>query len=342
MEHNYRSFAKFDYSIETVRTMAARLGCGDNIWAAVCERAHIHAGPEHAGKHTYRRITSSCHRTVCEVCGDDVVKGHARELTQKLKAIKTECYKAGVDLRYRQGRRSCYYVELILSPPEGEYDNYDTLDGYKKMFKEATKYAEDIGMVGGIGVMHAIRGSEKQIEAFIDGRAPRPDFSPHFHFIGFMPHRHQVKSDKFYEETCWVYKVVPKWKWQQSKRTLFEKMCYELDHACVWSHTFTVSDNKWGERERTQHGQLTRHFGICHHSRIQKIETYTDEHCKDCGGLVYTWNRETMERSDEPNQVLVSRVFVFRPGAIEACIKKYHLRVEPPHAETLTAFTDTE
>lgn len=347
-EHVERSFKFTNYALETVRTMEERLDCGNiTTLAAICTRADPGQGP--GGKHTYRRIAVSCHRTVCAVCGDDVLKTRARELTQKEQHIKTEYYKKGIDLSYKEPARHgyrakrCYYVELIISPPKDQYKNYQTLDGHNKMYRTASEYARQIGCIGGISFEHAVRGSTKEIESWMKGELEL-DFSPHFHFIGFMPHRHLIKSNEFEAKTGWIYKVVPKWSWGPTKRTLYQKIHYELDHACVTAHEVIAVKDYNGtpvESVRWQHGQVDRHHGIAHYSKIEKIERYEPEKCKckDCEGSVYVNNLDMVTRADEPNQVLIERLFILRPGALDKCIERYNLVVGSPHGEKLECYS---
>lgn len=333
-KHVPRVFTFSDYSIEVVRTMPEHPYCGDErTSAAICEQASLKqyaAGVEQ--EHTARGVKRSCHRPTCASCGDDVIKQRAVELRDKVNGVRRLFLEEGVRLDYNgfgkdKRLKSCYAVELILSPPASEYGKYQTFEGYGHMWRTAAEFARKIGMVGGISAMHPVRGEHEVIEAYMEGRIEL-DFSPHYHFICYMPKRHLINSDAFMEMTGWFYKVVPKWEWGKFKKSLFRKIEYELDHACVSVHRI-IRDNKYGEEVVVQqHSQLDRHHGILHHSTVKKVEVYEYERCKTGdGGYVYLWNVELNVRADNPVEVLKERYWVFRDKGFQRSLERFGLRV---------------
>jgi hypothetical protein len=347
-----RAFAFSDYRLEVVRTMQARDYCGDTTYYALCEKAPLPGpvpGMGDQGGHTFRKITRSCHRVVCETCADKVIAQRARELADRIRATWTEFYKNGIDLRYKdkRTRRRCMVVELILSPPARLYDECDTIDGFKRLYRKAADYARAIGLLGAVSVVHSVRGDHESIEAWMHGEGEK-DFSIHYHFIGFLPYGHIVKSDEFNlltsladedtpanRATGWTYRIVPKWDWSQDKQTIYKKLRYELDHACVTARRL-IRQSCLGEREVIQHGAVDRLHGVLHSSTIKKIEEWGDELCR-CGARVFMHDDEGT-KSEEPIQVLKSRRFVLRLGALARAINKYGFVVGIVRHETIEAW----
>lgn len=304
-----RVFNFSDYRLETVRTMPEKLYCGDNKTTSIqCE---LGSSPEDP-RHTFRRVKHSCHRPVCNVCGDDVLKARTFDIYRRLEAGRKEFARQGVALGE--------YVELILSPPSTEYGKYKTLDGFRHMYRTSNEFARSIGFAGGTSAFHPVRGENAIIDSWMHGETEL-EFSPHYHYVGFMPNRHLINSDVFYANTGWVYKVVPRRRWGKG---LWAKINYELDHAAVLVLD-QVREIHGHEEAITRHMPVNRWHGIVAYNNLKHEELEVEELCK-CGHHLQLV-REGLVMADRV--VKIEHKYHLAQEAFNRAVVRYKLFVVP-------------
>ena len=176
---------------------------------------HICACPEDdfVTLHFYR-----CHNYTCPKCYHSAANQAAERVEDRV---------LGLGSVFRlNGIKTGYPKHIIISPPYGEFHEGDDISFWRK---KIYKIALSFGVMGGSVVFHPYRikneikdelslfvgngdsgGYWELIHENVLGLESWRDYviwSPHFHVVGFMP-KIQIKSNKLYEESGFVYKVV--------------------------------------------------------------------------------------------------------------------------------------
>lgn len=223
--------------------------------------------------HLNEQFKFSCKRVICPECYGSKISQQAHNAVERFGNVRKAYYLAGHALDFG---------ELIVSPPKELYyllKDAHGLDVYRKMVQD---YAVKCGMVGGLTVIHRIRGRRPYIEAVREHKTDAPD-SWHTHIIGFSLVRvidgelnPDVMSSRDFNawtanpgdsptpnggySSGWTYKWVSEFTKKGERRNMYKKIRYELDHA-----ELNVKNGK--------PGQVGSWWGICSRHAVHQLKT---------------------------------------------------------------------
>jgi len=213
-------------------TLDSHARCGEFVRALGCEDF----GKDDL-KHDRIIETYSCHRPGCPECYESWANREADKAEERLLEGQKLYHEAGKKFALKH---------VSFSPPPSEYRDIKHMieQGRYNVFKAiALGLIKKAGVIGGCIVPHFWRQKGNSDDDFDDIDiyqnpyfSPKDGdwyFSPHFHVIGagFM-----IPSDKFYNETGWVYNNLGKRK--SIKNTIFYALTHcanhKNHHALTW------------------------------------------------------------------------------------------------------------
>lgn len=294
-------------ALKVVASGKAKALCGDvrTIYEACSRDEHHHK----------KAIRVSCNDRECPTCYGKIVAKEAGKAEDHLRKIHDEYLKDGYDLGVP--------VHLVLSPPQGPADiaRLNDPDFYHDRRAQAYLFAQQIGMVGGCLVYHHKRGSSKDFRLLRQGIIDLDDLKdgPHFHFVGFMPRGHMIKSSEFYQETGWIYKTID---FRIKKfKTVYSVVRYELSHASYFEGRHMIT---W--------------FGLCSYNnvRIDRKKITESVECKTCGApIAYFDEGEYICDKIIKKEI---RTYCIPLTIVNRLAAKYSLPECPARSETLLAY----
>ncbi len=227
-------------------------------------------------KHDRFIVQHSCHKPTCPVCYPSWTKRVATKATERLEIGRELYMLAGFTFEYidAHGNKKRGTLErfdhVILSPPQDEaIEAIRTLEGFKKLRKDARKKCDIMGMVGGIMIFHPFRQNDPA-KITDEGGAYRYDIppyawypGPHFHLVGCG---YLMQSDRFYTKTGWMYKKLkPR---DQITETIKYIVGYQSSHCGI-----------------TKGVQSVTYFGLFSYNKIVKdriIKIVETIKCRGC------------------------------------------------------------
>lgn len=205
--------------------------------------------------------------------------------TKAAKAVNDRL--TGVQRAYAAvGKHPGKLTHVTFSIPETDYDNFDL----EKSRKQVYKYAEMIGLNGGVVIFHPFRIKAEYRKPLYDAvkaagmlgglwagvhsnalKVPTwkeyTYFAPHFHIIGYLP-KIAMKSNDFYELTGWVYKSIG----YNKERDVFRTARYLFTHCAV-----------------IEGKQACTYFGVAANNKtsVEVIKEKSFKKCPNCGSENY-------------------------------------------------------
>lgn len=209
-------------------TLDSHARCGEFVRALGCEDFG-----KDDNKHDRVIETYSCHRPGCPICYESWAFREAEKATERLLE--------GQQL-YHNTRKNFTLKHTVFSPPVSEHAKIKRLieQGHYNVLKRLVlDLMKKAGVIGGCVTPHFWRqvGEKEELPDNVTIPAGLKDgdwyFSPHFHGItaGFL-----IPSDKFFNETGWVYKNLGKRKSIKNTVFYFLTHCanHEKHHAVSW------------------------------------------------------------------------------------------------------------
>lgn len=179
--------------------------CDTYKMAIACKQKddkHLHKTTELIFKH--------CKRFTCPKCYHSAVGQSAKRIASRITKLAVLYRKRGTKI----GRAK----HIIWSPPEHEYSRENIeKDGGKAIYAKVNdlqRQAAKDGFYAGINILHLEREPEKGV--WEDGI--------HFHFYGYG---YFVDSDRFHQETGWIYHIVE----DEGPRNCYDTVYYQLTHC---------------------------------------------------------------------------------------------------------------
>lgn len=292
-----------DYKLTTVGMGEQEPQCGD-IRTVFEDCSHVQG-------HDRTPVKLGCNEWYCPICHYKKAVRESYKANARLAGLWLEAYKYGVDL----GRP----VHFITSPPKSEYHCFHDKKDYRKIVTRNTKYLQAIGLIGGICVTHAIRGTAKQVKAY---KAHQIDLNEswHFHTVGFMPDGHKIDSSEFYASTGWVYKNLP----IITKGGARNVIAYELNHAAT-----------------TDAHHILRWTGITGYAMMRVIEKEKREIklCQECSADKHRYLEDYHNDRGAAYSVKVERAVKLTSAQLARVAAKVNqpLRPRPEHLTTSDA-----
>lgn len=239
----------------------------------------------------------------------------AAKAYRRLLGLKDDCYRKGLDLGELR--------HVMVSPPPEQRELFLTKDGYGKLNKKALRYFQDIGVIGGAGCWHLVRGKPSVIRAYKRHELELP-LSPHMHTVGYMPEGHQVNADNFHEATGWIYKNIP----IVTQGGAANVLHYELSHAAHYPTSTGMSHalRWWGASSYSKikvQLELEREQKLCHDCKAD-LHKYQESYDCDLGPAV---------------RIREIRKFTLTPTQFEGVVKRLS-SPQPlkPRPEQITAY----
>jgi hypothetical protein len=242
--------------------------CRKINWAYSCESFHnVKYGVQH------------CDRPECPECVGFWANREAKNATPRL----TEAGR----LWRNAGRPVGQLKHIVISPPQAWAEvMISNVDDFKRIRTEANKVAKQAGLLGGIMIFHAHRGSK---------------ISPHWHFLGYG----HIIDQKDFQETFpgWVYKNKGK------RKTIKGTIKYLLTHCGIafWGDIKPFKTVTW--------------IGICAYNKVSAklIRTKGEPPiCEECHKPLHKW---AMCNSDYTKDWIDEGELPY-----ETTIKTYYLR----------------
>lgn len=264
-----------------------------------------------------------CGDTLCPTCWQARMMRTKGDVVDRLVGAWGAYQEAGLDLGPIK--------DLVLSPPQDMgLKALSTTKGMRKLYNDAYRMLEKIGMTGASVLFHpwrlrawakkkfqkALRSGEYEggiwgyirAQNWLSPKVGALQWSPHFHVVGYGPvgdidKPGWQKSDEFYEQTGWIYKTMTDddglpVSWQPlhgmciSQDSLEAKIYYILTHLGVL----------WDRDEKKRPLLNIRWYGLL---SSQKLKVSRDKYritatCSECNQYLHeiaaydvTYDRET-------------------------------------------------
>ena len=252
-------------------------GHGRNCGKSV--RAHTIESCEHDIGHYVQIEPDHCGSLSCPNCAPYLVQYNSIEQAQKILS--------GAKFAQNSNHADGIIQSVVISPPEELYYKFLTPSGCEEMSKYADKIASEIGLKGGLRVLHVYRqnGVNDDDElpedytptATNDGNKHSARFSPHFHYVGFgwiTP----SSADFVRSHKGWMYKALRTGhKRLKSFPDVVAVVNYLMSHVGLYSE---ASVQKYGRK------QSINWVGLCNSrnmANIGEIRLHTQRLCEVCG-----------------------------------------------------------
>lgn len=263
--------------------------------------------------HYKKPLARSCNERGCPVCSPKIVYRESVKANERICKIHDEWLKIGYDLGTPH--------HMILSPGESININDLSPGQYEKYSKQAQKYAEQIGIIGGCQVTHSTRGTKWDYRDMRKGLITENDIKIglHFHIVGYMPNGHLINSPDFYAQTGWIYKNIP---FRVPKvNTSFHVIKYELSHAAF-------AENK----------HMLRWFGICayNNSNVEVKTSNVEAVCHTCKAPIALYTDGLFDSYKIIKKVY--RKFTIPLNVVKRLTARYSLKQGIPRGETILAY----
>lgn len=229
--------------------------------------------------HYLKVIPHHCGKLSCPACSPYEISYNSTKTAVKLMT--------GAKYAERNNRADRVLQHITISPPQGLYFKFLTLDGFQEMKKYAVKVASDAGIKGGLIIFHPYRQNginddddipdDYTPTASNDGNKYHARFAPHFHVLGFGWLK--PASAEFMEShKGWLFKAIRTGKNRIKTITdVIGVINYLMSHAGL------ISDDSPAKTTRMQ---VINWIGLCNSHVLTYIceeRIGTEQLCEECG-----------------------------------------------------------
>lgn len=229
--------------------------------------------------HYCKGIPRHCNKPTCPECAPYHIEKDTP--AQALKIVSKS-----KDLRHTMGWMYGKLQHVTVSVPERYYYKALTNDGFNDLKRQAMKYAQKCGIIGGLIVFHPFRQDGVNDDDLLpEDYTPTPEnslnkhnarFSPHFHIVGFG---FVSGSEQLYDSTGWIVRSL---RTGQKSITNLAEVTSIIRY--LKSHIGFVADESPFKPERRY--QSIVWFGACapkSQTLVGTIRVFTPQLCPECG-----------------------------------------------------------
>lgn len=229
--------------------------------------------------HYLKVIPHHCGKLSCPTCSPYEISYNSTKTAIKLMT--------GAKYAERNNRADRVLQHITISPPQGLYFKFLTIDGFQEMKKYAVKVASDAGIKGGLIIFHPYRQNginddddipdDYTPTASNDGNKHHARFAPHFHVLGFgwlkPASREFMESHK-----GWLFKAIRTGKNRIKTITdVIGVINYLMSHAGL------ISEDSHAKMPRMK---VISWIGLCNSHVLTYIcdeKIGTEQLCEECG-----------------------------------------------------------